>query len=226
MRSPLPLPFPRPTRTLWRLGWISFFVLVTGSASAGDFDRFGVYASVGGVYAFDLYEKEVEDAFDGEVEVDIEESAGVTARLGVRLLSALAVELHYEWVDDYDIDLRDTLSPVTSTISLAQHTLTANAKVYLPFWRVQPYILAGVGFQQLEADGAVQLGRLSLQQKYSDIVLAGRVGLGLEVYLTEHIAVFGEGLAVLTDTEIQLQDGSDIENLFYAGGSAGLVYRF
>lgn len=173
-----------------------------------------------------MYEDEVEDAIGNGVNVDIDDSFGLSARIGGRFLRALAVELHYEWIDENDVDLSSGATTASGKIRLSQHTLTANAKVYLPFWRVQPYILAGVGFQRLEADAKARLGSLALRDKQSDTALAGRLGLGLEVYVTEHIAVFGEGLVVLTDERVGLPNGDEIDHIFYAGGSAGLVYRF
>ena len=211
---------------LFVLAGLAMGALAAPNAQAGDFSRPGLYASIGGVYAVDLYEDEIEDALGSDLLVDIDESQGIAARVGMRLLSALAVELQYEWVDEYDINIDSASSAANATVALTQHTLTANLKLYLPIWRVQPYLLAGVGFQRLEADGVGQFAGFSLRDQQADTALAGRVGLGLEVYLTEHIALFGEGLVVMTDERLELATGGDIENIFYAGGSAGLVYRF
>lgn len=43
---------------------------------------------------------------------------------------------------------------------------------------------------------------------------------------SEHIAAFGEGMLVLTNEEIEVPGGEDIDGIFYAGASAGSTLRF
>jgi len=195
-------------------------------ASAGDFSRAGFYLGVGGSYTTDLYENEIEDAIAVPgVSVDVESTPGVNARAGLRFLKFLAVELQYEWLDEYDIDV--SFAGLGGTLEVKQQTLTANLKIYpIPAWRLQPYILAGVGFQRFELDGSVAGGLFIASE--DDTALAGRAGAGLDIYLTEHIVIFGEASVVFTDLEIGLPAaiGSNVDNIFYVGGQAGLMWRF
>ena len=111
------------------------------------------------------------------------------------------------------------------------HTLTANTKWIVPVWRVQPYLLIGVGFSSWDVDrGAVGTLLNSIPSTDIDIKngnqtnLAGRAGLGLDLYVTENIVINAQGQAVLTT--IKKPDLGDIDDLNYVGFSAGLQYRF
>ena len=54
---------------------------------------------------------------------------------------------------------------------------------------------------------------------------AGRLGAGLDVYITKHILLTAGANAVLSTTDFELF-GVDVDPLFYVGGQAGLQYRF
>jgi opacity protein-like surface antigen len=188
---------------------------VAGAATAGDFSRSGVYLGGGVSYGADLFSDEIEDAFG--LPVDIDDTVGANARVGFRLLSFLALEAQYEWLSEYDIKIAGI-----NAASLEQHTFTGNLKFYLPIWRIQPYLLAGIGIEQFEL-------KVSLPPPFDftekDTALAGRLGGGLELYVTENLALFAEGAAVLSDQKVSLP-GQDIEALHYASGQAGLLWRF
>lgn len=194
-------------------------------AAADDFARAGFYIGAGGSYASaDLIENEIEDAISG-VSVDIHDAPGFNVRAGARFLRFLGLEVQYEWLDDYDIDL--SVSPVSGKVNVEQQTLTANLKVYpVPVWRIQPYILAGVGFQHVEVKGSVAGGFLTATD--TDDVLAARAALGLDVYLTNHIALYGEAGVTYSDYRVEVPSaiGDDIPFLLNIGGQVGLMWRF
>lgn len=201
------------------------FVLCFGStaASAGDFSRLGVYLGVGGTYATDLYEDEIEDSLNG-VKANVDPTGGVNARLGVRFLKVLALEAQYEWLSPYDVSLRVSGFGKLGTVEVEQHTLTGNLKLYLPIWRIQPYALAGIGLQRIDLNASGGLGGIS----DTETALAGRAGAGVEIYLSEHVVLYGEGAVVLTDEKLNVPSalGKDIDHIFYAAGQAGLMWRF
>ena len=191
---------------------------------ARDFNRSGFYVGAGASFTTDFWENEVEDAISGS-SVDVHTTSGANARVGYRFLRVFAVELQYEWLDRYDIDF--SYSGLSGRISAKQNTLTGNLKVYpFPLWRIQPYILAGVGFQTYDLDGHLSDGSFTINQH--DTALAARAAVGLDVYLTEHIAIFGEFGGVYTDEAINIPSsvGSDIDFIAYAAGQVGLMLRF
>jgi len=194
------------------------------TAVADDFTRMGFYLGGGASYSTVLFEDRLEDAVPN-LAVDIDPTPGANARVGLRFLRFLAIEAQYEWLDPYDVDA--TYLAFRGSAEIKQQTLTANLKLYpIPVWRIQPYLLAGVGFQLFELDGNIAGGLVSLHEK--DTALAGRAGVGVDVYLTRNLVIYGEGSAVFTDTEIHIPAafGSNVDNLFTAGGQVGLMWRF
>jgi opacity protein-like surface antigen len=185
-----------------------------------DYSRTGFYVGGGVAYATDLYEDEIEDALNTGFDVDIEDTFGLDVRGGWRFLRFLAVELQYEWLDEYDIKVGNA----GGKSKVDTQTVTANLKVYLPIKRFQPYVLGGIGFQRYEIEHNYFNGTIRLQQ--DDYDFAGRVGLGFDVYLTEHVVFYAEGSAVLSEAEIAIPIAGNIDNLFYAGFQGGVLWRF
>ncbi len=233
--------FPSSSRASARVGslasgpraiGIGFAVLCSfcfvGSVRAeADWTRSGIYLAVAGVGATDLYEDELEDAIEDQVGpgvgIDIESTGGVSARVGVRFLTALAFEVHYEWISEYDVELNLGGPANIGKVGVEHHTLTGNVRLNIPIGRVQPYVLAGLGFQRIETDATI--AGLGIRDRDQSTSVAGRVGAGIEIYLTEHVALFGEGLVVLTNHEIDLGN-QDFDHIFYGGGAGGLTFRF
>jgi opacity protein-like surface antigen len=185
-----------------------------------DFNRTGFYVGGGVAYATDLYEDEIEDALNTGFNVNIEDTFGVDARLGARFLRFLALELQYEWLDEYDIKVANA----GGKSKVDTQTVTANLKIYIPIKRFQPYVLGGIGFQRYEIDNNYFNGTVRFKQ--DDYDLAGRVGLGFDIYLTEHLVFYGEGSAVLSDAKLNIPLAGSVDKLFYAGFQGGLLWRF
>jgi opacity protein-like surface antigen len=205
----------RPTSRLLCLALLG--ALLAAPASAGDYSRFGLYLGGGGSYGTDVFTDEIANSFN--VPVDVDDTFGANARVGLRLFAPLALELQYEWLSEYDIEILGF-----DAFSLEQQALSANLKLYLPIWRVQPYLLAGVGFVHYELEDSVP----GIDLSADDTVLAGRFGGGAEVYLTRHLALYGEGAVVLTAAEIDIDipGVSDVKGLHYVSAQAGLIIRF
>lgn len=178
----------------------------------------GFYLGVGGSYVTDTFENSVQDALADAgigVSIDVDESWGANAVVGYRLLPFLAIEAEYEWIDEFDIRGNGT-----TVASLEAQSVTGNLKWIVPTWRIQPYLLTGLGATRWELEDDLGLG---LSDTRWD--LAGRLGLGLDLYLTHHLLLTAGANAVLTDTSVDLL-GHEIRPFFYVGGQAGLQYRF
>jgi len=198
---------------------------IPSAAAADDFTRTGFYLGAGGSYAVNsIFEDWAEDELSGW-SVDFENAPGFNVRAGFRFLRVLAAELEYEWLDDYDLDF--STSGMNGNVNVQQQTLTANLKLYpIPVWRIQPYILAGVGFQAIDLKGTTSGGFFTASD--SDVALAARGALGLDVYITKHIAVYGEAGITYTDYEVDIPSavGDDLPFVMYFGAQAGLIWRF
>ena len=205
------------------------------------FDRPGFYVGVGGSYQYNVFQSRIEDVIQDELEgtvlqnasFSIDDSGGVNALVGYRVWSWFALELEYEWISEYDVDGK--LAGVSGKLySIEGHTLTANTKWIVPFWRIQPYLLLGGGIAISDVNRGQVLddpiiGPILAAQgidvdggKHTNA--AGRAGLGLDLYITENILVNAQASAVLTTLE--KPDIGDIDDLNYLSFAAGLHYRF
>lgn len=185
-----------------------------------DYNRHGFYVAAGVAYASDLYEDEIEDALNTGFDVNIDDTFGIDARVGARFAHFLALEIQYEWLDEYQIEIANA----GGQAKVDTQTATANLKIYLPIQRFQPYVLGGIGFQRYEIRNNFFNGTVRLQQ--DDYELAGRLGVGFDLYLTEQLAFYAEGSAVLSEAEIRVPLLANVDNLFYAGFQGGLLWRF
>jgi opacity protein-like surface antigen len=209
----------------------AFVQLVPATSQADDFDRFGPYVGLNAVYAIDLFEDQISGLFNAPPgAVDVGSSPGLNARVGLRAFSWIAIEAQYEWVQDMEVKLLGI-----PAANFREHVVTGNIKLFLPFWRIQPYILGGagasyVGIEPTPAIVALQGIFGTLLVARSDWGFAGRLGAGLDMYLTKHIALNVEGTGVLTTTSFNTSDltatPSTLDKLYYFSVSAGLVYRF
>jgi opacity protein-like surface antigen len=198
---------------------------VAVSAEAGDFSRSGPYLGLGGTFGTDLFENDVENVVEDvtgtPVDLDIDNSWGLNTVLGYRMLPFLATELQYEYIDSFQIAVS---SPASSKLDLTGHVATLNLKLVLPTWRIQPYLLLGIGAAYYNANGSVLNTNLFSNDEW---VLAGRVGGGIDFYLTEHLVLNAGATTVLTADEVSSNfSAEDVGGLNYVAVQAGLQYRF
>lgn len=205
------------------------------------FDRPGFYAGISGVYTYNFFDQEIEDFLEDELgeqgSVDIEDSGGLGARVGYRAASWFAAEVQYEWIETYDVDVSGDLGPGGSNIAgrlydIEGHTLTLNTKWIVPFWRIQPYLLIGAGYSFYDVGRGPLAAPLEAADDDIEIeggkqgAFAGRAGLGLDLYLTQHIVVMTEATAMVTTEDFDTPSEGAIDDLYYLSFSAGLQYRF
>jgi opacity protein-like surface antigen len=170
--------------------------LISSQATADDFDRPGAYIGVNGVYAISLFQNDINELAGLDDDFNLGDSPGVNARLGYRIFSWFAVEAEYEWVQSMDLKVLDL-----DIGDFKPNTVTANLKFILPVWRIQPYLLMGGGVAIWDIDSPIQ--------NQSSTGFAGRVGLGIDTYLTKHWVFNLEATGVLNTNDI---DPSKISN--------------
>ena len=170
-----------------------------------------------GVYAISLFQDDINELAGLDDHFDLGDSPGVNARLGYRVFSWFAVEAEYEWVQSMDLKVLDL-----DIGDFKPNTVTANLKFILPVWRIQPYLLMGGGVAIWDIDSPIQ--------NQSSTGFAGRVGLGIDTYLTKHWVFNLEATGVLNTNDIDpskiSNDITDISHLYYFSMSAGITYRF
>ena len=203
------------------------------------FDRPGFYIGLGGSYQVNLFEDRIEDELNDALDptdsfpdgkLDIDDSGGLNATAGYRVASFFAVELEYEWVDEYDFDA--SLGGASGTLySIEGHSLTFNTKLIAPIWRTQPYFLlgGGVAVSDVDIDSTTQaiLAGLGDGVDIDDgrtTRPAARIGVGIDLYITENILFNAEAGALVTT--LNKPDVDDIEDLNYMSFQGSLQYRF
>jgi opacity protein-like surface antigen len=195
------------------------------------FGHTGFYFGVGGGAGIELFEGAIEDvAEDAGVDVSVDQTWVVNARAGYRLASWVALELMYEYMDSFrievdSVDVGGTPVPVGTTLAdYSTHTGTLNLKLIVPTWRIQPYLLLGAGGQYFDLDASPLVQGTELDFGDSGWAFAGRPGLGVDLYLTKHILLNAEVSGVLSTSSPDTVP--DIGDLFYLSAGGGLQYRF
>ena len=198
---------------------VAFLGAGDAPALEGDgYARPGWFLDLGGSYAFHWFPSD----FDGAVgaRTKTHNSFGLNARAGYRFKSWLAAELQYEWIDGFDNEVNGS-----TIFKLSTHLLTLDAKFLYPGWgRFQPFALVGAGLAIYDVNDRAGLGA-GLES--SSVGFAGRVGAGLDTYLTENW-VLRLGLDVVVDTN-EIDNGlgpGDLSELFYIPIQLGVQYRF
>jgi opacity protein-like surface antigen len=220
-------------------GFLLPLILIGGLAGAAraagpddeGFGHTGFYFGVGGGAGIELFEGALEDAADDAgVDVSVEQTWAVNARAGYRLASWVALELMYEYMDSFQIDV-DSVDlggppiPVGTTLAdYSTHTGTLNLKLIVPTWRIQPYLLLGIGGQYFDVEVPSIAEGTELDFGDSGWALAGRPGLGVDLYLTKHIVLNAEVSGVLSTASPDTVP--NIGDLFYLSAGGGLQYRF
>ncbi|MGH8476951.1 MAG: outer membrane beta-barrel protein [Methylococcales bacterium] len=214
----------------WQLSGCNFWLAVLCASmlanlveanEVDDFDRPGLYAGIGGTYAFHWFAGK---SFDrnlggGNVQVVSSSSGGANARLGYRVNDWFAAEAEYEWIDGFTNKIRGN-----NVATLTSHQLTLNGKFLYSDWgRIQPYGLLGVGVSIWTARDRNNQGA-GLDKVSAG--LAGRVGLGVDAYATENLLVNLEVDMALSTTTINNSRGGNLKNLFYIPIQLGIQYRF
>ena len=215
-----------------RLAALALLLALAPGVAAGDdgFGRRGFYVGVGGAAGIDFFEDDIEDAFGGiNLGVDVDTSPAVNARAGYRIASWFALEAMYEWLDEFKVELDSIgmggpgVAVGATLLDYTTHTITLNAKLIIPTWRIQPYLLLGLGAQRFIADSDIPgLGGFDLSEK--GWAFAGRPGAGVDLYITKNFLVNVEVSGVLATTGIDTIPS--LGDFFYLSVGGGIQYRF
>jgi opacity protein-like surface antigen len=154
--------------------------------------------------------------------VNEETSVGINARLGWRFLPWAAAEIQYEWMNDFVVETRGA-----ECLKVKSQVLTGNLKLYAPHHSFHPYALAGVGVGRYQQEArTIALASASCgpnpgdHSNQRDWELAARFGLGVDLYLNEHILLNIEGTGVYSDERLLESPWA------YVSIAAGIQYRF
>jgi len=139
------------------------------------FGRSGAYVGVGASRSFNVIEAYLSGTPILE-DIKVSDSWGVNTRAGYHLGSWFALEGEYEWLHPFNARLRNA-----DLGSISFQSFSVNARVILPIWRFQPYFLLGAGALFSKTD--TPFGLLQVEPT----AFAGRIGVGLDAYLTQNL---------------------------------------
>ena len=183
---------------------ITASVLPTESLAQGEmeeqeksFDRPGLFVGAQGTFAMENFD---DAQIDTDSSGDVKDTGGFNVRVGKRYSPRFAMELEYEWYEDFG----------KGRVDVEGWMLGVNAKVYMATGRFQPFFLAGGGLLVLESD---------LPGAPSDDAedFAFRFGVGAEMYITDQ-------LALTTDVTYVAPAGGQDERQF-GTFSGGILWR-
>ena len=135
----------------------------------------------------------------------VENAQGLAGYVGWRFLENYGLDIQYEWFHEFQL--------ASPAVSANAHIFTFNLRYYVPFDRIQPYALAGMGLMQSSREGS--FGDLTDGASGN---FAGRLGGGLDLYLTRNW-VFEASAAYVVPS-------GNLNQLEFFSLAAGFQYRF
>jgi len=162
------------------------------------YSREGGYLGISAAYGV--------DNFDVASGLSVDNSPGFGIRGGYRTSERFAIELAGESMTGYDLKVSNPFFG-TQTGTLKTQELVVQAKAFLATKSVQPYVLAGLGYEHAEVDGDSDDGTLL------------RFGLGSDFYLSKDTALFVEG----TWNSVSMKDFVDLDGVIF---QVGVLFRF
>ncbi|HJO25018.1 MAG: porin family protein [Myxococcota bacterium] len=209
-----------------RLALALIALLAPALAEAQDYARPGFYLGAGGTYAFHWFPGDFDEDLAGGPTVRSSDSGGFNLQGGYRVNSWFGAELEYEWIEGFG----NRTSADGNIVKLRSNLISVNGKFLYPGWgRWQPYGLLGVGvsiWQAKKTKATVTTGTPTAGLDDTSVGFGGRIGAGLDAYLTENWLLTVGIQAAFSTTKIDNSTGGDLKNLFYIPIQFGVQYRF
>jgi len=149
----------------------------------------GVYIAVGGVFGVDDFD---DDALDDVAEeygagsVDIENEWGVNGKIGYHFQDGFALEFSVDYFDDFGTDGGDEVR-VDADVELVTYMVVA--KLVDKFYSARPFLCAGVGYMDVDADVDLRSPDLVASGSESFSGPCGKLGLGMHVFSNKHMSL-------------------------------------
>lgn len=174
-------------RRLAQTGLALIFLAAAGPVHAQDYAKTGRYAGLGFAIGF--------ENFDAPSAFEFDRGYGFDARVGNRFDPHFGAELQLEYLNGFTVQ--------GTSLGLNSVALTGNVRAYLCKGPLQPFALFGVGmlWQGVKNGGRSSTG------------FAGRVGGGIDAYLSESLALSISATYVPTPGDFGGLRGADYVSL-------------
>ena len=143
-----------------------------------------VYLGAGVGYAIEHFRDELSD-------YDLGNSLSLSAKAGYFACENLAFEVMFQYLTDFKHE--ESGSSYSLDYHLRGYFFTANAKVCLPIGSVvSPYAVVGAGFAIGRLTGELDYSGGTISDSETHSGACGRCGGGLDIFLSDHLALEGE----------------------------------
>ena len=200
------------------------------------------YMGIGGSWAIENFDtNDLEDETMDIFDVDFDDGWGVNANIGYHVNDNFSIAFVYSYLSGFDWD-----ESISATASADGYTVSAGASIdleadvmtfmlegkYAMSGNVCPYVVLGVGAMyadadlDLDADVVVPAGAqsFSFSDSESDTQACGKVGLGVDWWVTPEVTVGLEGSYVFGFSDHDF-DGTEI-GIRYFNIGFGVGYHF
>lgn len=187
-------------------------------ASASPVRGGGFYVGVGGNYAFENFD------IDNDIDVNIDNSWGVNARVGYQFNRLFSVEFVYDYLAEFSgsktiSDMGDTIK-YEAEVELMTFMIAGKFSPNIGSEIVRPYITVGAGIMHGSSDETVSVTGWypDLSVSTTDDGPCAKIGVGIDFSATKNVSIGIEGSYVM---------GFDtMDNIRYVNLNLGVAYHF
>lgn len=165
------------------------------------FARQGAYASVGGFFALENFDRDAAIQ-NGPLDISGDDGGGIDLRAGYRFYQYLAAEVIYQYYSGFAIKERIS----NTDDSFDGWSLSLNGKGFALLGAIQPYGVVGLG------------GLVFTEKRRDDSGFFARLGGGVDLYLTDHLVIEAEAAYVMPT--------GDLNDFQFATFGGNIQYRF
>jgi opacity protein-like surface antigen len=161
----------------------------TTTEAAPEFGGSSPYVSAGAVYAVEMNDSDLDSGVNHYG--DLDNSGGYDLRLGYNFPRMAAVEIQWQSLVNFDTDGVDPVT-LNDLPTVEARMLSVNGRFSPLTGRIQPYLLFGLGWYNVQAD------RQSVSVHES--AFASRFGIGVAAYITQRTGLAFEAGYILPMT--------------------------
>ncbi len=199
---------------------VAALLMVPGLAPAAES---GPYIGIGGTFAkqdFDTGDLDRELAGTG-LSADFDDTWGLNVKAGYKFNRYIAAELAFDYLPGFKWDVATRISgtPFSGEVTVDVTAWTLAVKL-TPFdlQKVKPYFVVGGGIMNASLDVSASIPGASASSSDDETDICGKVGLGVDYFITEKVAIGLEG-AYWTGF-------NDLDEIRFYTVTAGVAYHF
>jgi len=128
-------------------------------------------------------------------EGDWDNTFGFNIKVGYFFCEYFALETMFQYLDDFEAQESGVIysSPYDYDINVSLYNFTINGKGFIPIKGfVKPYGILGFGYAYGKAKEKITIAGISDTETDKESDLCGRIGAGLDIFLSEQFALEGE----------------------------------